>query len=929
MLRGYYKFFFRGIIIFVSLLLCHGYNLTGQSSGKGFTIRGAVLDAGNGQAVEYSSVRLFDDAKKLVSGTITSTQGEYVISKLPKGWYIVVVSNVSYQNQSKKIYINSDTTLNVRLSSQAFVLGDVVVTATENKTIRTTSTINKEALSLLQPSSFTDVLELLPGGKAVDPVMNRVNTIHLRENNTPGDKYQTGALGTAFVIDGARISTNADMQDVRSSAETFVDNKSSVGKGVDMRTLTTDDIEQIKIERGIPSVEYGDLTDGLVRIIRKKGAKPWELRFKSDLTSKLYYAGKGWAWGNNSLNTGVSYIHSTKDPRDPLEDFKRIAISLRNHINGSAGSVRVVWESNLDFTGSFDDYKKDSEQITVRDDYFKNSRNRYSWTNRVLLHFKEGSWISSLNSLVNLSLGDDKMKRRRTVYLNRPLSIPNVEGEGEFIGSYISPEYISYFDVKGTPFTMNAKVVADGRQQWGNILSLYKIGAEWQTDKNFGRGLNFDRFKPPYPSDMRSRNRKFSAVPAFHQLSVFGEITTKMQLGKHQLNAIAGVRVTAIPGIDHHYKLNNQIAFDPRLSIQWILPDLSVCDYPLQLALEAGYGKLSKAPGIAQLYPESYYDDLVELNYYHPKPELRRIVFRSYETDPANYKLSFAANHKLEFRIDASYRRHNLSLTVYRENLDNGFRAQSYFRALEYKRYDYSGIDHEHITVPPDYTKLPFVRDTLLKSTSMWGNGSRTEKRGIEFQYSSPRLPIVLTRITFNGAYFHNNYENSQPIYKKPSIILDGNEYPYVGLYRFDDGYTTDYFGTNLMLDTYVPRLGMNFMLSMQGTWYDAFTSKRIAEAPISYIDKKGIEHPYNKAAEQDPVLQWLIDKSNGNERFSRKSPVSVFFNFKGSKSFGKHLKVALFVNRLFDYLKTLNVNGFRSRRQSDPYFGMEINVNI
>jgi len=66
----------------------------------------------------------------------------------------------------------------------------------------------------LQPSSFTDLLELLPGGYAQTPSLTGVNAIRLREASTSAlSNYETSSLGTAFVIDG--VSQNEDGQPAR------------------------------------------------------------------------------------------------------------------------------------------------------------------------------------------------------------------------------------------------------------------------------------------------------------------------------------------------------------------------------------------------------------------------------------------------------------------------------------------------------------------------------------------------------------------------------------------------------------------------------------------------------------------------------------------------------------------------------------------
>jgi hypothetical protein len=99
-------------------------------------------------------------------------------------------------------------------------LGEVVVTAQEGRSLHTSSVIQRHAMEHLQPSSFADLLELLPGGRSFDPNLVEPNTIHLREAMPSANRdYASSALGTQFVIDGAPISTNANMQYLSGSSE--------------------------------------------------------------------------------------------------------------------------------------------------------------------------------------------------------------------------------------------------------------------------------------------------------------------------------------------------------------------------------------------------------------------------------------------------------------------------------------------------------------------------------------------------------------------------------------------------------------------------------------------------------------------------------------------------------------------------------------
>ena len=113
------------------------------------------------------------------------------------------------------------------------------------------------------------------GGSQIPATSHKiVNTsidadIHLREIGTSNSDYQTTSLGVSFVMDGIPMSNDAGMT---YNSGTTVGNNISLNRGVDMRTMPTDEIASVEIQQGIPSVEYGDLTSGLIKIKRKEGA---------------------------------------------------------------------------------------------------------------------------------------------------------------------------------------------------------------------------------------------------------------------------------------------------------------------------------------------------------------------------------------------------------------------------------------------------------------------------------------------------------------------------------------------------------------------------------------------------------------------------------------------------------------------------------
>lgn len=216
-------------------------------------------------------------------------------------------------------------------------LREITVTARESAGATTLSRIGRDAMSHLQPSSFTDLLELLPGNISHDPRTGAFNAIKLRETGTVGatgtevehPDYAMSSLGTAFNIDGAPVSNDATHQSVGIEAST---GRSAVNRGVDMRSLATDNIESVEIVRGIPSAEYGNLTSGVVNIRRTRRATPLSARFKADGYSKLFFVGKGIAVGpegRNTLNADIGWLDSRTDPRNSLENYRRITASVR------------------------------------------------------------------------------------------------------------------------------------------------------------------------------------------------------------------------------------------------------------------------------------------------------------------------------------------------------------------------------------------------------------------------------------------------------------------------------------------------------------------------------------------------------------------------------------------------------------------------
>ena len=112
--------------------------------------------------------------------------------------------------------------------------------------------------------------------------------------------------------------------------------------------------------------------------------------------------------------------------------------------------------------------------------------------------------------------------------------------------------------------------------------------------------------------------------------------------------------------------------------------------------------------------------------------------------------------------------------------------------------------------------------------------------------------------------------------------------------------------------------------------WYVSTRKLWQNGVPEQYIDvADGLLHPYTAADLADPLLQNLVKTYNDDIFRRQTTPIALYVNLKATKTIGKNLKVAVFANRLLDYLPDYRSNGLMVRRTASPYFGMELNFSL
>lgn len=434
----------------------------------------------------------------------------------------------------------------------------------------------------------------------------------------------------------------------------------------------------MEIIRGIPSVAYGNVANGAVIIQRKTSESPLSARFKADKTSKLFSVGKGFRLDGNGryvLNTDLSYLDSKIDPRNSVKNYTRLTASARLDGKWLWNERNIHWNLSTDYTGSFDDAKRDKD-ATVKEDSYKSDFSSFKMAGKWNLKFSNHSWIREIHAATSVSWQWEKMRETKSVSLNRPAAIATQTETGESDGIYLPYNYVAQMEIDGKPLYVTVSARTHLAFPLGGLQNRMNLGVEWNYQKNLGKGQVFDVTRP-ISEGLSTRPRRFKDIPGLQPFAFYAEEVLNLPVKRHKLAFTAGIRLQSLLGLDRKYEMQGKIYPDLRLDLQWSLPTSNGWN----IAFSGGLGWISRMPTTAQLYPDFKYVDLIQLNYYHNHPDYRRINMMTYKWDNTNYQLEPARNMKWEVRADIGYKGNRLSATYFRERMNNAFDDLTYYKS--------------------------------------------------------------------------------------------------------------------------------------------------------------------------------------------------------------------------------------------------------
>ena len=249
-----------------------------------FTISGKVLNRRNQEPVDFAVVAV------PTSGQWASAdaKGQFTLKNIPAGKVKIVIQYLGFvKKETEYIMSKNLTDLVFFLDEDNLTLSQVEITAKKGTDLATSFLMDRKALDHLQMQNVTDVQALLPGGKTSQQLhLATTSRQYFQVNGNSGERGNP-AFGVGLEVDGIRITNNS----LRSSNLEY--------DGPDTKNISTSNIESIEIITGIPSVEHGDMTNGMVKINTLKGISPYLLELQTRPNTKQVALSKGINLGDN------------------------------------------------------------------------------------------------------------------------------------------------------------------------------------------------------------------------------------------------------------------------------------------------------------------------------------------------------------------------------------------------------------------------------------------------------------------------------------------------------------------------------------------------------------------------------------------------------------------------------------------------------
>lgn len=812
-------------------------------------LKGHVVDAETGKPVEFASVLLSESGLWAIS----KEKGDFQLQHVPEGQNTLVVQCLGYEKRTLTITVKRDIdNLTLKLKQSNLKLDEVTVMAKRKTDEATTSyTIDRQALDNQQILNVSDVTVLLPGGKTVNPTLMSDNRIALRSDI---QEKGNASFGTAIEVDGMRLDNNA------ANGETM---------GASTRTLSASNIESVEIVTGIPSVEYGDLSNGVVKVNTRKGKSPFIVEGKLNQHTRQIAVNKGFALGSHAgvLNASIEHARSFADAASPHTAYQRNIMSL-NYANVLMQETTPL-TLQIGLTGNIGGYDSKTDPDEELDNYSKARDNAFR-ANFDLHWLLNKTWITNVQLSGSLSYSDRRSENYSHTSSASTQPYIHTLQEGYFMAqdydaqAGIVPPVVlgptGYWYVRGyndsKPLSWALKAKADWMHRFGKTANRLVVGSQYTGSKNNGQGTYYDDMSVA-PS---WREYRYDQLPAMNNLAFYVEDKVIVPTTRQStLELTAGLRddITLISGSDY----GTVSSLSPRVNGRYIFWRGQQRQWVSDLLLHAGWGKSVKLPSFQVLYPSPAYSDILSFASTSTSENKSYYAYHTYPSKAQyNPNLRWQHTNQADLGIEATILGTHVSLSAFYHKT-----CRSYMSTKTYTPFTYhytgqtavqqSGIPVENRTFTIDpatgtvttHDRTGAMPDKELAYTDKrtyvvnqhYINASPVSRYGLEWIVDFAQIKPLHTSIRLDGNYYH--YKGTDDVFFADvplgisNIMSDGQPYQYIGYYRgsnvtgagssahaaISNGGLSKQVNLNTTFTTHIPKIRMIVSLRIEASLYN------------------------------------------------------------------------------------------------------------
>ena len=817
---------------------------------QGITLSGTVTDKSTGAPVSFATVVV--DATE--QWAVADAKGKFVLRNVSVAASIVRVDCLGYVTWARDMKFSKDIDFRVELSPDNLSLESAIVTAQEDgNSATTTRTIDRMALDHVQLMNVSDISSLLPGGATVDPSLTSEKQFNIRAGS--GEKG-SASFGTAVEVDGVRLSNNASFV-----AASDFDNKPV--KGVSTNNIASSNIESVEVITGVPSVEYGDMGSGVVKVNLKKGKTPFMVTLSTSPSTKQASVSKGFDLGSTRRGRALGVVHASAEyaqsiskQMSPYTAYRRQQLSVSYTNTLSRGIFYTMpLRVTVGVTGNLGGMNSQADPDAVQGTWSMGK------DNAIQGHFDlnwllSKPWITSVELSGSASYSDRSSQERtfNSSSINKTVLHGREEGYGIAVpyaaGTVPSVMYIPAGYWYNTmcdddrPLATKLSFKANHSHLFGKVNNKIKLGADWTTDRNFGIGAN----SPEMETAPTFREYRYRDVPTMHNVGVYLEDNIMIPVGTGHINLIAGLRNdnTVIRG--SAYGVTSSLS--PRFNAKYTVFKRTARDRKAfrELSFRASWGESVKLPSFAVLFPMPTYRDV---RVFASTTNSANESFEAYYTQPRtveyNPNLKWQRNRMMEIGVDADILGTRISLAAYYNRTLNAYRVSTRYDRISYTYTMDNALvgvpiaaDDRAFTINPqsgivtvsDKTGVLPSQELAYQtykelSPSYYPDNELNpiDRYGVEWVIEFARIKAIQTDIRIDGNWYAYKALGTNQVEYSPTTYRSSKDkmpFPYIGLYYGDNAYSngseSQTLRMNLTLTTHIPRIRMIVSMKLESS---------------------------------------------------------------------------------------------------------------